>query len=163
MYEVLGIGGIVFQSNHYAALTPVPVVRYGMVDSKSLPTPTTCAKLTELLAMFKDDIGRIDFSDTWRPFTSLGTSGQLIGPPCSKLQKLTTALRYQLSHVEDQGALEAWLVKVAKEIQVRGLRGRQEGEGLFLSRDCMTASDVMLSVEVERFLVGFIIRKLFSY
>ena len=89
-----------------------------MVDSKSLPSPTTCAKLTQLLDMFKDDIGRIDFSETWRPFTSLGPSGQLTGPPCSKLQKLTTALRYQLSHVEDKGALEEWLVELAKEIQV---------------------------------------------
>lgn len=81
----------------------------------ALPDREVAAKLSTLTEMFKDDIGRVDFTELWRPFSTLerGVPG---GGPVTKLAKLRNALAAHLPEEAFQQA-EELLDAVAVELQ----------------------------------------------
>lgn len=91
--------------------------RCGLRDTSNLPSTQCQAKLDLLLDMFREDIGRIDFTESWRPFTSLNADGAVSGSSCSKLQKLLTALRYHLTRA-DKAGVEDFLHQLCVKLQV---------------------------------------------
>eukprot|EP00877_Chromochloris_zofingiensis_P009007 jgi/Chrzof1/435/Cz01g15230.t1 len=93
-------------------------IRCGLRDTSNLPSTQCQAKLDLLLDMFREDIGRIDFTESWRPFTSLNADGAVSGSSCSKLQKLLTALRYHLTRA-DKAGVEDFLHQLCVKLQER--------------------------------------------
>jgi hypothetical protein len=80
-----------------------------------LPDPSIAAKLAQLTEMFREDIGRVDFTELWRPFATLdrGVPG---GGPVTKLAKLRNALAAHLPSESFQEA-EELLDGCATELQ----------------------------------------------
>ena len=76
------------------------------------------AALKDVVTLLKDDIGRIDLTEMWRPFRKL-EGGLPSGGPCTKLAKLRAALsRYLATEtVEEELAAEALLDRVSKHVQ----------------------------------------------
>jgi len=72
-------------------------IRYSLT-AMELPCEGLEQKVVELLGMFKEDIGRIDFTELWRPFTTL-SQGATGGGPMTKLAKLRNAL---VSHLPSE-------------------------------------------------------------
>ncbi len=87
-----------------------------MQGRDAAPTASLRPKLTALLELFREDVGRIDFADTWRPFTSIA-GGKVSGPRCSKLFKLTNALRHQLARAPAE-QVEEFVMWLCGQIQV---------------------------------------------
>ena len=65
------------------ALTPYHV-RVSHSSRTSCPETAETDALHSLIDMVRDDDTRIDFTDTWRPFTSVA-DGQFQGPPLCKV------------------------------------------------------------------------------
>eukprot|EP00192_Tetraselmis_astigmatica_P002461 CAMPEP_0117655394 /NCGR_PEP_ID=MMETSP0804-20121206/4255_1 /TAXON_ID=1074897 /ORGANISM="Tetraselmis astigmatica, Strain CCMP880" /LENGTH=582 /DNA_ID=CAMNT_0005461741 /DNA_START=35 /DNA_END=1783 /DNA_ORIENTATION=+ len=65
------------------------------VAPSALPDKNTLQKLKHTTEMFKEDIGRVDFTELWRPFSSLD-KGIPAGGPMTKLAKLRNALAVHL-------------------------------------------------------------------
>lgn len=74
--------------------------------------------LKDVITLLKDDIGRIDLTEMWRPFRRLD-GGVPSGGPCTKLAKLRAALSCHLAcdTAEDEMAAESLLDRVSKHIQ----------------------------------------------
>eukprot|EP00873_Tetraselmis_striata_P035155 jgi/Tetstr1/455419/TSEL_042251.t1 len=81
----------------------------------ALPDDNVASKLSALTAMFKDDIGRVDFTELWRPFATLDR-GVPSGGPVTKLAKLRNALGAHLPPEDFQQA-EELLDSMAVELQ----------------------------------------------
>lgn len=71
-----------------------------------LPDEVAMEKLQQATDMFKEDIGRVDFTELWRPFTTI--EGGLVpsGGPMTKLAKLRHALGAHLPSGQHQAAEE---------------------------------------------------------
>lgn len=74
-------------------------VRYTTCSSSPSITDASCEKLLMLVDMFREDIGRIDLSEVWRPFSTLN-QGLPDGDATTYLSKLMSSLAVHLQHVE---------------------------------------------------------------
>lgn len=97
------------------------LIPYNVAVSKgppgALPTPESEAAMMEVIDMFKEDIGRIDFTEPWRTFR-IFQDGVPTGGPCSKLDKLRSALLHHLPGAEDaKTGLDALLERICRHIQ----------------------------------------------
>lgn len=91
-------------------------IRYTVVPARGsvpseIPGKETVDKLLHLLEDYRDDIGRTDFSEVWRPFSEL--DGHVPrGDPLTKLQKMQRALMHHfLSGI------------TSKEVDLKEVRG----------------------------------------
>lgn len=78
-----------------------------------MPLPRTNYLLSACMLLLAD------FNAPWRPFTVLDAStGRLMGPWMTKLDKLLSGLRWWCSHVQEKGTVEEWLQQLCYNIQV---------------------------------------------
>lgn len=74
------------------------------------------AKLQGLVDMFQDDVGRVDLSDVWRPFTNFEANTPS-GDSLRKVDKLVHALRRHFAEVADADSVRRFLSGILQQLE----------------------------------------------
>ncbi|KAL4859895.1 putative dolichyl-diphosphooligosaccharide--protein glycosyltransferase subunit 3B [Chlorella vulgaris] len=83
-----------------------------------LPSASTEQALVMALDQLEADVGRVDLSELWRPYSRLHLQ-QPEGPPLSKIQKLRDSLAAHLPTAEHPAEVSAFLDRMQQHIELR--------------------------------------------